>query len=122
MIEERIGASSTSDRISGAALGDARQATDPELMMLRRKRRFGNDRAMNDDTTLPLRRLQCRELHSRRIGRGWIRPLVVECSGAFTLTSIGARAIMTTFSQGPGDGGTLVASSRKCQGAGTTGS
>jgi hypothetical protein len=52
-IEERVGARSTNDRISGAALGDARQATDPELMMLCRKRRFGNDRGMNGHMTLP---------------------------------------------------------------------
>ncbi len=64
---------------------------------------------MNDDMMVPAGEFNAENFIPEELLVGWIRPLLVEFIGAFTLTFIGAGAIMTTYSQGFGDGGTLVA-------------
>lgn len=39
---------------------------------------------------------------------GWVRPLIVEMIGPFALVFVGAGSILTAYTQGFGDGGTLL--------------
>ncbi len=64
---------------------------------------------MMDDIVLPAGEFNASNFVSESVLADWLRPLLAEFLGAFALTFIGAGAIMTAYSQGFNNGGTLVA-------------
>lgn len=64
---------------------------------------------MNDnDMMVPARQFHAENFLPDELLSRWIRPLLAEAIGAFALTFIGAGSIMTAYTKGFGDGGTLV--------------
>ena len=64
---------------------------------------------MMNDIVVPASELNAEKFISPSLLAGWIRPLIAEFMGPFALVFIGAGAIMTAYSQGYSNGGTLVA-------------
>ncbi len=62
----------------------------------------------DNDMMVPAREFHAENFLPADLLNEWIRPLIVEMLGPFALVLIGAGAIMTAFTQGFSDGGTLV--------------
>src|ERR1700674_2278355 len=62
----------------------------------------------DDDIMMPAKELNAEAFLPADLLENWIRPLLAEMIGPFTLVFIGAGAIMTATGQGWSDGGTLA--------------
>jgi MIP family channel proteins len=65
--------------------------------------------AANNDMMVPARDLNAEAFMPEDLLERWVRPLIAEFIGPFTLVLIGAGAILTAGTQGFSDGGTLLA-------------
>jgi aquaporin TIP len=64
---------------------------------------------MDADVMVPAREYNAENFLPAELLANWIRPLIVEFMGPFALVFAGAGAIMTAYTQGYNNGGTLVA-------------
>ncbi len=62
----------------------------------------------NNDVMVPAHEFNAQNFLPEDLLARWIRPLIAEMLGAFALTFIGAGAIMTAYTKGFNDGGTLL--------------
>jgi aquaporin TIP len=60
------------------------------------------------DLMVPIDRIHATRFVAPDVLDAWIRPLIVEFIGPFALVSAGAGSILLAYTQGYGDGGTLV--------------
>jgi glycerol uptake facilitator-like aquaporin len=63
----------------------------------------------DNDIMVPAREFNAEAFLPGDLLANWIRPLLAEMIGPFALVFIGAGAIMTAYTQGFSNGGTLVA-------------